>query len=178
MMWVIWCNAAHWWPINCNFRFSLYYIRKITSCRSTRLLFYCNAPLAGLPARTVKPLKMVQNAATCQLKRRLMSFHFSSLSLSLLCSHGTHLPEFPHSGSWASTFHYNLQMNLNPNSSLVWSLNLSSKKDLPLLLKVLTLYSLSLSLSVSSIYPPTPPSRVHHHYHHRGKIQTLVINRK
>ncbi len=84
-------------------RFALYNISKIRpflSEHATQLLVqalvlsrlnYCNALLAGLPANSIKPLQLIQNASAKLVFNELKRMHFTPLFTNLLC---TPLPKF------------------------------------------------------------------------------------
>ncbi len=76
-------------------RFALYNIRKIRpflSERATQLLVqalvlsrldYCNALLAGLPANSIKPLQLIQNATARLIFNELKRTHVTPLFINL-----------------------------------------------------------------------------------------------
>ncbi len=76
-------------------RFALHNIRKIRPFRTQHAaqllvqalvisrLDYCNAPLAGLPSNTIKPLQMIQNAAERLVFNKPKKAHVTSLFISL-----------------------------------------------------------------------------------------------
>ncbi len=76
-------------------RFALYNIKKIRpflSEHATQLLVqalvlsrldYCNAPLAGLPASTIKPLQLIQNAAAILIFNEPKRTHVTPLFINL-----------------------------------------------------------------------------------------------
>ncbi len=73
-------------------RFALYNIRPVLSEHASQLLAqalvlsrldYCNALLAGLPASSIKPLQLIQNAASRLIFNELKRTHITPLFINL-----------------------------------------------------------------------------------------------